>query len=114
MVQFFRFSEIEKYVTHDGSGLYEIQTQDGRPLKVGISKQLCRRLCQHRASRQKPLRLKPGGHRSNPSDVISKQSVLAKHLYYDAEMCMASKVQLACLVNLNSMFRMNLLSCLSM
>jgi hypothetical protein len=30
------------------------------------------------------LKLKEGGQRSNPSDMQSKESILAKHLYYDA------------------------------
>jgi len=52
-------------------------------LKVGIGVNLRKRLLQHRASRQSHLKLKPGGQRSNPADVRSKESILAKHFYYD-------------------------------
>jgi len=38
---------------------------------------------QHRASRQNRLKLKPGGNRLNPNDVLSQESILAKHLYYN-------------------------------
>lgn len=81
----FRFSEIEQHVPASGPGLYEIHTITGAPLKVGISKSLRKRLLQHRASRQSGLKLKPGGTRENPRDVESKNSVLAHHLYYDAQ-----------------------------
>jgi hypothetical protein len=49
----------------------------------GISGNLRKRLVQHRASRQNALKLKAGGQRSDPNDVNSKSSILAKHLYYD-------------------------------
>ncbi len=78
-----RFNEIEDVVPLDKPGIYEIHTIAGVPLKVGISGNLRKRLLQHRASRQSGLRLKPSGNFSNPSDVASKASVLAKHLYYD-------------------------------
>jgi hypothetical protein len=64
-------------------GIYEILTDSGVALKVGIAANLRRRLLQHRASRQSCLKLKPGGKWNNPSDVVSKASILAKHLYYD-------------------------------
>lgn len=63
-------------------GLYEIYTQEGVPLKVGIGGNLRRRLLQHRESRQKYLLLRLGGSWSNPADVTSKRSILAKHLYF--------------------------------
>ena len=66
------------------SGIYELFTDDGIPLKVGISTNLKRRLLQHRNSKQNKLKLNPGGNRSNPDDVVSKGSILAKHLYYDS------------------------------
>jgi hypothetical protein len=81
----FRFSEIEQHVPASGPGLYEIHTTTGIPLKVGISKNLRERLIQHRASRQSGLNLKPGGTWDSPRDVESKKSVLAQHLYYDAQ-----------------------------
>ena len=63
-------------------GLYEIYTQDGIALKVGISINLRKRLGQHFASRQNALKLREGGRWENPQDVISKSSILAKHLYF--------------------------------
>jgi hypothetical protein len=81
----FRFSEIEQHVPYQQCGVYEIRTITGIPLKVGISDNLRRRLLQHRASRQSALTLKPGGTWENPQDVRSKQSILAHHLYYDAQ-----------------------------
>jgi hypothetical protein len=77
-----RFSEIEVEVPAK-PGIYEIHTDTGIPLKVGIGGNLRVRLLQHRASRDSCLRLKPGGMRCNPDDVVSKGSILAKHLYYD-------------------------------
>lgn len=77
-----RFSEIEVEVPAR-PGIYEIHTDTGIPLKVGIGGDLRKRLLQHRASRDSCLRLRPGGIRCNPNDVVSKGSILAKHLYYD-------------------------------
>ncbi len=77
-----RFSQV-KQVVPAGPGIYEIYTNTGTPLKVGIGHNLQKRLLQYRASRQSCLRLKLGGDRSNPEDVMSKGSILAKHLYYD-------------------------------
>ena len=76
-----RFSEIETAVPST-PGLYEIVTDEGKLLKVGISGNLRRRLIQHRQSKQSRLKLKEGGEWSNPNDVLSKQSILAKHLYF--------------------------------
>ncbi|WP_166360202.1 hypothetical protein [Pseudomonas akapageensis] len=78
-----RFSEIERAVP-DKPGIYEIYTVDGLALKVGIGKDLRKRLIQHRKSRQNRLVLKIGGDWDNPSDVTSKQSILAKHLYFSS------------------------------
>jgi hypothetical protein len=64
-------------------GIYEIHTNGGIPLKVGIGGDIQCRLLDHGASRQSGLRLKAGGNRNSPSDVESKKSILAKHLYYD-------------------------------
>lgn len=77
-----RFTRISQDIP-PSPGIYEILTDDGTSLKVGIGANLRQRLLQHRASLQSCLRLKPGGHWSNPGDVISKRSILAKHLYYD-------------------------------
>jgi hypothetical protein len=76
-----RFSEIEIAVPPT-SGLYEIVTDEGKLLKVGISGNLRKRLVQHRQSKQSRLKLKEGGDWSNPNDVMSKQSILAKHLFF--------------------------------
>jgi len=77
-----RFSEIERSVPVR-PGIYEIHTDNGLPLKVGVGGDIRKRLLQHRESRQDRLKLREGGDRSNPNDVSSKQSILAKHLYYD-------------------------------
>ncbi len=81
MRQGIRFSEIENI--EEMPGIYEIYTDSGVALKVGIATSLRKRLLQHRASRQSCLKLKPGGQWNNPNDVMSKGSILAKHLYYD-------------------------------
>lgn len=75
------FADIEKEVPAS-PGIYEIYTLDDMPLKVGISVNLRRRLRQHRQSRQKYLLLRTGGDWSNPADVKSTRSILAKHLYF--------------------------------
>src|SRR5208283_3689809 len=85
MIRKIRFSDIESIVPAQ-AGIYEIHTFTGIPLKVGISANLRKRLIQHRASRQSALKLKAGGQRCNPSDVQSKSSILAKHLYYDTSL----------------------------
>ena len=82
MVTTIRFDQVGRDVPAK-PGIYEIHTDTGTALKVGIGINLRKRLLQHRASRQSCLRLKSGGKRSNPDDVVSKGSILAKHLYYD-------------------------------
>ena len=76
-----RFDEIPEEVRGQ-AGLYEIR--HGRLLlKVGIASDLYRRLKQHKDSKQKCLkgpRIEPW---SDPSGVVSKASILAKHLYFD-------------------------------
>jgi hypothetical protein len=67
----------------ESPGLYEIHTKSGKPLKVGIATNLRRRLMQHAKSRQSRLRLADGGSWDVPEHVQSKQSILAKHLYFD-------------------------------
>lgn len=84
MCRKFHFAEIEQRIKLGQTGIYEIHTVSGMPLKVGIAIDLRKRLIQHRASRQNALKLKPGGKWLSPKDVLSKQSILAKHLYYDA------------------------------
>ncbi len=64
-------------------GVYEIHTDDGFALKVGIGANLRRRLVRHKMSRDSGLRVKVNGDRNHPDHVESKSSVLAKHLYYD-------------------------------
>ena len=66
-----RFGEIEANIL-GGPGIYEIRTDDGIRLKVGIGKDLRKRLLQHRASRQSCLKLKSGGHWSRPGDVEAR------------------------------------------
>jgi hypothetical protein len=75
-----KFSEIERRAPA-GPGIYEVHMLNGTPLKVGIGVNLKKRLIRHRASGG--LRLKPGGAWADPTDVRSKSSILAKHLYYD-------------------------------
>ena len=75
------FAEIAKEVD-EVPGIYEIWTQSEIPLKVGISKNLGKRLEQHAASRDSGLK----GLDSNPeqpAQLTSKGSILAKHLYFD-------------------------------
>lgn len=69
-------------------GVYEVHTRSGAAA-VGIAADLKKRLRQHRASRDSALKLKSEGDRKNPNDVLSKQSILAKHLYYDSEIAPA-------------------------
>jgi hypothetical protein len=84
MWQIIRFSDVEARVPRE-PGIYEIHTDSGIALKVGIGGEIRKRLLQHRNSKQRCLELTVGGDRSNPSHVKSKQSILAKHLYYDGE-----------------------------
>jgi excinuclease UvrABC nuclease subunit len=80
-----RFSEVSSRVK-DAPGLYEIHTTSGRPLKVGIGRRLKRRLKQHAASRQSCLRPLPSQaieQVRHPTELRSKGSILAKHLFFD-------------------------------
>ncbi|MDO8962080.1 MAG: hypothetical protein Q7V02_08260 [Methylophilus sp.] len=74
------FSDVESKVT-DAPGLYEIYTNSGVALKVGISSNLRKRLIQHSESKQHYL-FCPSGDWSVPKNVTSKRSILAKHLYF--------------------------------
>jgi hypothetical protein len=76
------FSEINEKVPAS-PGFYEIYRNDDLLLKVGIGVNIRSRLLQHRASLQSCLVLKPNGNWLNPNDVVSKKSILAKHLYFD-------------------------------
>ena len=69
-----------------GPGVYEIHTRRGVALKVGIAGNLRRRLYQHGRSRQNRLLLCAGGSWKNPAHVTSKQSILAKHLFFDGSL----------------------------
>ncbi|RUO56894.1 hypothetical protein CWI70_01715 [Pseudidiomarina homiensis] len=64
-------------------GLYQIHTFDGIPLKVGIAKNLRQRLRQHARSLQRKLQPTKSEPIGDPSHLRSKQSILAKHLYFD-------------------------------
>lgn len=63
-------------------GVYEIRCGN-RLLKVGIGRDLLKRLRQHRNSSQKRLKGFTNGPWTSPSQVTSKASILAKHLYFD-------------------------------
>ncbi len=78
-----RFDELEGNVPSK-PGIYEIYMLFGEALKVGVGKSLLQRLKDHRASRQGGLKLKPNGDWNDPSDVDSKKSILAKHLFFDS------------------------------
>ena len=80
------FAEIESAIPANVAGLYEIRTRGGECLKVGIASDLRERLCTHRASRQSGLRLAAKGNWSDPANVRSKSSILAKHLFFDSEL----------------------------
>lgn len=78
-----RFSEVATLPA--APGIYEIWAGPRVPLKVGIAANLRKRLVAHSASRQSGLRLRPGGRWSEPADVRSNKSILAKHLLFDRE-----------------------------
>jgi hypothetical protein len=78
-----RFSEIDTQVG-TGPGIYEIRTISGILLKVGIAANLKRRLRKHRATKQGCLKPKEGGNYVDPKNILSKGSILAKHLYFDS------------------------------
>lgn len=74
------FVEIETKVS-SVPGIYEIWTNTGVPLKVGISNNLKKRLKQHASSPDCLINdeIDP----SQPAYLTSKKSILAKHLYFD-------------------------------
>ncbi len=78
-----KFSEIKRNVELK-PGIYEIYTNNGEPIKVGIAKELRKRLLAHGASKQSRLKLKDKELGYILNNVESKQSILAKHLYFDS------------------------------
>jgi hypothetical protein len=76
------FSQVDQLLNK--AGVYQIFTDDGIPLKVGIATKLRARLRQHARSSQKYLKFKHEGTGVQPSDVRSTRSILAKHLYFDS------------------------------
>jgi hypothetical protein len=77
-----RFDEIERSVP-TSAGLYEIFTDHGIALKVGIAANLRIRLLQHARSSQQGLKIIRETNSPIPRDITSKKSILAKHLYFD-------------------------------
>lgn len=75
---FVPFTNIESIP--EATGAYQIWTEEGVPLKVGVALNLRKRLRQHRTSRQLKY---VGGDPSLPAAWRSKSSILAKHLYFD-------------------------------
>jgi hypothetical protein len=92
-MQRIKFSQIGTKLLAASPGIYEIRTNEGKILKVGIGGDLRRHLKQHGASLDRRLQLKAGGQRDNPGDVVSKGSILAKHLYYDSTLTDAYDLQ---------------------
>lgn len=76
-----RFNNLE--ALKRSPGLYQIHTFDGIPLKVGIAANLRHRLTQHARSLQGKLKPIADVTVSEPGHLRSKQSILAKHLYFD-------------------------------
>ena len=86
------FTEIATKI-QDEPGIYVIWMQSGIPLKVGIARNLRRRLKTHAVSRDSGLK----GLEANPMhprDLTSKASILAKHLYFDRALTVASTYDL--------------------
>ncbi|WP_444914531.1 hypothetical protein [Microbulbifer sp. TRSA007] len=84
-----RFDQINEEVPTD-PGYYEIYTTKGTLLKVGIAKNLKKRLMQHARSKQSALKTVHRADESCPKiflskDIESKQSILAKHLFFDSK-----------------------------
>ena len=78
------FDEIEDIQVRPG--IYEIFTSYDLPLKVGIASNLRSRLKDHGNSRSSGLKISSSASSPNPSDVSSKKSILAKHLYFDSSL----------------------------
>ena len=78
-----KFSEIRNLV-ESTTGIYEIYLNDGTPLKVGIAKNLRSRLRMHFGSKQRRLKIKNCDDPITPNNMQSKQSIFAKHLYFDS------------------------------
>lgn len=77
-----KFSQVKDLVDPT-FGIYEIFTNEGIALKVGIATDLRKRLIDHGNSKQKRLKVKDITQAIEPNNVISKQSILSKHLYFD-------------------------------
>ncbi len=77
-----KFSQVKDLV-QPTSGIYEIFTNEGIALKVGIAKDLKKRLTDHSKSKQSRIKIKDATQAMEPHNVISKKSILAKHLYFD-------------------------------
>ena len=77
-----KFSQVKDLV-EPTSGIYEIFTNEGIALKVGIAKDLKKRLTDHGKSKQSRIKIKDATQAMEPHNVISKKSILAKHLYFD-------------------------------
>tara|TARA_B100000929_G_scaffold257911_1_gene220873 strand:- start:161 stop:697 length:537 start_codon:yes stop_codon:yes gene_type:complete len=81
------FSQVDQLLNK--AGVYQIFTDDGIPLKVGIATKLRARLRQHAKSSQKYLKFKHEGTSIQPSDIRSTRSILAKHLFFDSSIAPA-------------------------
>lgn len=79
------FDKIDEKVP-SSPGIYEVFTNDGVPLKVGISVNLRKRLKAHARSKQSRLKLQDESEPASLSNMVSKQSILAKHLYFDSSL----------------------------
>lgn len=79
-----RFSQIKEMIGLT-PGLYEVYTNDGIALKVGIAKDLRSRLTAHGESKQSRLKVKDARKSIEPQNIESKKSILTKHLYFDSE-----------------------------
>ncbi len=87
------FAEIATKVSEE-LGIYEIWTISEIPLKVGISNNLRKRLKQHAASRDSGLK-GLGCNPTQPAHLISKASILAKHLYFDSALTVTGDYDLS-------------------
>lgn len=84
LISFAKFAENDKEIDK-APGIYQILTESGAKLKVGISNNLRKRLKQHAASRDSGLEKKVLDP-TEPAHLTSKGSILAKHLYFDRDL----------------------------
>jgi excinuclease UvrABC nuclease subunit len=87
-----KFSDLNP-VKHS-PGIYQISTNSGMLLKIGISKDIRNRLYQHGISKQSRLKTIDIAFPVEPSNVKSQQSILAKHLFFDRRMAFAYNLDL--------------------